>query len=235
MITVSTWNVYHGTPVGVLRPLFRSQIERGVSLNFSQEAGGRDISLMFETEDWLTYLADNKENRNEQTRISWDPEVWVAVDLWTERLSPTPFFAKGSSIPRFTDMACGIFSDRKGRTILAGSYHLAPHVQNSNPPPNRKRQSVEAFNTMARMAKNAKTHAVVFGGDDNIDERKGFLWSVRPVLRQVKAPKPTHGKRKIDDFRLLRGGALWVGDGWTMNGGGDHDIHGRKLGWKNDG
>lgn len=233
----ATWNIYHDTPVEDLRPILRRQRNKGVSLLLAQEAGGRDIRNMFRDEGLQVHLF------RPQFLIAFDPESWVAAVLNGVRLSPTPWYNAGGNDPRYADMATAILCDDEGQSLLAGSYHLAPHTQfpEDAQPDNRIKSTVESFQTMGALAERSKTHGVLFGGDDNLDERFGFgagtdRWafalSEATGLRQVRAPNPTLGNRRIDDFRVKKGGNLQVEDGWTFDGGGDHRGHGREFVWR---
>ena len=55
-------------------------------------------------------------------------------------------------------------------------------------------------------------------------------------LRQVRAPQPTYAKRYIDDFRIIAGGNLGVGNGSVQSNPAtespQHKIHVRRFNWK---
>ena len=230
-----TWNVYAPTPATVLAPILRQQLKKGVSIFLMQEAGSADITKMLRDAGLKTYS-------HSQWRIAWDPKVWTAVNRKALRLSQTSYYSKTVKHDVYSEAVEVILCDALGRSLDVISYHTPAHIQVSEAtrPANRYQAAVESFRTLAALAKASQCRAVLFGGDDNVDENHGVgsgtsLWSawLRPAtgLIQVQAPAGTHGKRKIDDFRILPK-TLVVGSGWVDFGGGDHRIHGREFTWK---
>lgn len=224
----ATWNVYHGTDLNVIEGYLRRLLAGGVSVFLLQEASQRGIEDLLDRLglDHIAY---------DQYVVAWRSDTWVEIRAEHLRLSPTAYFRKGRRKPIYTEAASAILSDRDGRTLTALTYHTPPHVQVKNPPARRIRALREAMGTMKALADAAKTHAVLFGGDDNVDEGRAFSYFFRfmlkPVtgLRQVQAPRPTHGRRRIDDFRV-RG--LRVGDGSVVPNPSDHHIHIRAFRWR---
>ncbi len=228
-----TWNVFHGTDTAELDPVLAGLRARGVSLFHMQEAQGTDLTA------WLD-AAGLRSLSGGDCRMVWDPEQWTVIREDVVVLSSAAFYRRGSRKPARPQMPTVILSDPHGRTIMAGSYHLPAHVQPANAPERRRAVTAQAMSTLEVLAKNAHTAAVVFAGDDNVDEFRGHgagtgMWSFmlerRTGLRQVRAPDPTHGVRRIDDFRYLPGRGVKHGNGWTAPGGGDHRLHGREWTW----
>jgi hypothetical protein len=235
-----TWNVYAPTPVAKLGPILRDQLAEGVTVLLMNEAGGGDISRMLREAGLQSYA-------HGQWRVAWDPDVWVKIATRSVRLSDTHYFGRDGRTRKFNDAAEAILCDRAGRSLTAVSYHTAAHVQTreDNRPARRYRAMVESFRELGDMAEDSLTTGWLAGGDDNWDESKGLQTSdTVPVflgadtgLRQVPSPTgtSTHGKvkggRRIDDFRIIRGGRLRPGRGWVADGGGDHRLHGRVFRW----
>jgi hypothetical protein len=230
----ATWNVYYGTPLAELEPILQDLLADGVSLFLIQEGSQRGLPAMLKRNGLSSYRV------YPQYVIAWTDE-WVDVALKGVRLSQTSYFRKGGKKPIPTEGAFAILSDREGRTLTALSYHTPAHVQvrPENRPPRRFQALREAMETMKTLADLAETRAVLFGGDDNVDEARAFRADFRFMLRaatglrQVVAPRPTHGHRtrgrRIDDFRV-RG--LKPGRGYVRDGGGDHRVHVREFHWK---
>lgn len=228
-----TWNVYYGTPVAELRPILRALRADGVSLFLMQEMSNPDARRMLEQEGLEVHYVGY------QWVVAWDPAVWTASDLWAERLSPTSFTRLDGTGPIFADSAVGVLEDRAGRTVQVMSYHLPPNVQVRRPEPNRLRIDREAAATWRRLVDASTADAVLFGGDDNVDEVNGYLsdgdyWDFlrrrATGLRQVQAPTGTTGpNRRIDDFRV-RG--LFPETGYTGDGGGDHKFFVSSFSWR---
>jgi hypothetical protein len=222
----ATWNVYHGTKPSELAPLLAAQQGRGVSIFLFQElsqAGVRDmvvgagLHLVFQPR---------------QYGIAYNPDVWTELASGGIRLSDTAYYAKGGDNKQYSDAVWAILGDHAGRTLTALSYHTPAHVQVADPPQRRLQATRESMATLRRVARTAHTDACLFGGDDNVDEARGFRDRFRFMLggplKQVRAPAPTHGRRRIDDFRTTGLRAL---EGSVSPGGGDHRIHTRLFRW----
>lgn len=128
-----------------------------------------------------------------------------------------------------------VLRDRaNGRLVKCMSYHTPAHVQVPKHVtfPKVSRVLREAAATWRRVARRANT-ACLFAGDDNVDELRGWSpaggWDfmLNGPLEQVRAPKPTHGKRRIDDFRVR--GLKPVGRGSVHETGSDHRAHVRTF------
>lgn len=234
-----TWNVFNGAVRATVEPILDAQVALGVSLLLGQEA---------KAAWWPELLASRgfKVVNLNQCLVAWRTDTWTRVAGGAVNLATTPWFAKGFNTPRLNESCWAYLCDDKGRSVDALSYHTAPAVQvaESIRPERRFVSTIESFAYLGQRAHDAETTAVLYGGDDNVDEQLGEgsdvgLWS--PLLagatglRQVQAPEPTHGKRRrIDDFRVTRRGRLQVGDGWVFDGGADHRGHGREFFWRRD-
>ena len=223
----ATWNVFHGTSVDTLLPVLEQLLAEGVSVLLLQEAAGADIATMLRSKGL-------KFARLDQCLVAWDP-IWACVNTADARLSETRYSRVGGALAPPNRSPLVVLSDPWGRTLTAVSYHMPAGVQRGgkvNPKvPKRTRIIEESFGTMRDLAASAETRAILFGGDDNFDERRG-RWDVllRPFtrLKLVQAPRPTHGRRRIDDFRVRH---LKPGKGSTLAGGGDHRVHVREFSW----
>ena len=64
----------------------------------------------------------------------------------------------------------------------------------------------ESMRVLAARAKASDADALLYGGDDNIDEDRGSGWGFMrrwaTGLRLVRPPGVTHGSRTIDNFRV---------------------------------
>lgn len=228
----ATWNLLHTVPAAQQAAPLAKARHHGVTLFLIQEADAPGIQQVFRDAGLETFLHPR------QYMLAWDPAAWMARATWGTRLAPTPYYAKGSSHEMYSEAAMAILCDEKGRTLTAMSYHTPAAVQvpTSQATQHREQVTREAAATWGELARGAKTHACLFGGDDNVDEgrggprRWGFLLRAATGLRQVQAPSGTHGQRRIDDFRVR--GRLRVGDGWVMDTPGDHRLHGRTFSWR---
>lgn len=229
--TACTWNVCRTTELPTLEPVLEMLLAKhSVSLFLLQEATQPGLVSMLRRHFLATF-------RYDQYVVAWDTEHWTRVNQAAVRLSQTPWFGHGGHVPRFSDSAAAILADRSGRTLTALSYHTPPHVQVA--PSKRPQRRVEALQesmaSLQLLAARSNTDACLFGGDDNVDERRAFssFWDFMRErstgLRQVRAPRPTHGsKRKIDDFRVT---GLTPRAGEVVPGGGDHRVHIRTFLW----
>jgi hypothetical protein len=125
-----------------------------------------------------------------------------------------------------------------GRLVKCMSYHTPAHVQAPRHVTFPKVSKVvrEAAATWRRIARHSRP-VCLFGGDDNIDELRGWSpvggWDfmLNGPLEQVRAPAGTHGPRKIDDFRVRD--LKPVGRGSVHETGSDHRAHVRQFRYDN--
>lgn len=225
----ATWNVFHGTDLNVLRPILKYLRKEGVTLLLIQEGQNRHLPDLL-SEFGLVAIRGGFE-----CIVAYDPKVWEQKKARTVRLSPTTYFRKsGKAVPFMESPLLVLRHKATGKKVKALSYHTPSAVQRGGKP-NRKvaarlRVTENAMRLFRRIGGNARK-AVLFGGDDNWDERHG-RWPIVSRkftgLRVVQAPSGTHGKRRIDDFRIK---GLGVGEGYTLFGGGDHRVHVREFRW----
>lgn len=233
----ATWNVFHGTPPSELRPILQWLLRSGVSIILGQEMQEPKVRELLRDEGLR--VAFNPR----QYVVAWDPDVWDRVSPGEAvRLGRTAYYAKGGDHEQYSDAVRVILRHRAtGLTLDALSYHTPAHVQypEAARPPRRFQALRESMATMGRLARQGRGDAVLYGGDDNVDEFQGFgaggtVWRfmlrAATGLRQVRAPEPTHGHpdrgRRIDDFRTRR---LRPGPGQVRPGGGDHRVHVREF------
>lgn len=216
-----TWNVYYGTPVRVLESVLIGLLHAGVSIFFMQEAGGADITRMLKAHGLESVVFG-------QNRIAWNPNIWEKRHSWHRRTSKITFRRSGRR-PVVDKITVAILKHRAtNKRLKAVSYHKPSHTQraewNRNAP-NRWRILKDSMALFKRMAFGSAVRHLLFGGDDNIDERKDprrFRFMLNTGLKQIQAPKPTKGNRKIDDFRIK--GLVPDGEGEVRSGGGDHKL-----------
>lgn len=225
-----TWNVFYGTPLPKLRRVAKRLIKKGVTVFLIQE--GSKPGLV----DMLRDCGLHVYRHRPEFIVAWVPDRWERVEAHGVQLGSSYFFRPGSPRPVYAHAARVLLRERAtGRLLDALSYHLPSHTQVKHAPARRFRTLTVAMEALGDMAARSAADAILFGGDDNVDERKRFgPWSFMlhraTGLRQVRAPKPTHkGGRRIDDFRT-RG--LWRGEGEVGDGGGDHKYHIHTFRWK---
>jgi len=227
--TAATWNVYHGSPVASLRPVLRQLRSDGVSLLLMQEVSNPDVRAMLHDEDLHVAFAPR------QYVVAYDPGVWEREgNVEAVRLGSTRWFST-TGAPQWSEAVRVILRHKpSGLTLDALSYHTPAGVQRGGPAidsvPRRIAVLRESMATLTRLANEGRADAVLYGGDDNVDERHGSGWDfmLEPAtgLRQVTAPEGTHGSRKIDDFRVRGLTAL---AGRVVENVSDHDIHVRAF------
>ncbi len=227
-----TWNVYFGTPVATLQPILHSLVTDGVSIFLMQEMSNPAARRMLEDEGLAYHYVGY------QWVVAWNPEIWTPTGLSGLRLSPTSFTRLDGTGPVFADSALATLQDPTGRTLDVMSYHLPPNVQVPHPQPSRLAIDRQAAATWRTLVDASTADAILFGGDDNVDETGGYLagtsfWSFlrrsATGLRLLQAPTGTISKnRRIDDFRI-RG--LLPGAGYTGDGGGDHKFFVSEFSW----
>lgn len=232
-----TWNVLHSIPVNQLAPALDREIRNGVSIGLLQEARGKKYAELLESRGYKITRTGGPR------RVFWDPTIWTRVGKARKvTLSTTRWYQKGSTKPVPNEAVIVTLRDQRNRTVEVLSYHLPAGTQPATAPQRRTKALKESMRTLAQLAKASKADAILFGGDDNIDEFKGngskngtwkFMLGPATNLRQIRSPKPTHkGGRRIDDFRIKRRGKLKVGKGFTTSAPGDHKIHSRVFIWR---
>lgn len=234
VVRAATWNMGGGeqaggpTP-GEARTVLGALHRAGCSIILgqeTQEAGDRDI---------LRELGYRLHRTRPESLVAWLPELWTAVHVDDVTLNPThPYYRKGGSSPVYVKSARVILCDRAGRSVDTLSYHTPSSVQPiDDAPPRRLAALRESMDTLAELADQTQARAVLFGGDDNVDENGpawAFMLGDRTGLRQVKAPRATLGRRRVDDFRVR--GFQVDSDGRVVHGPTHHNAHIRRFRWR---
>lgn len=171
-----------------------------------------------------------------ESLVAWDPASWVLISWKDVTLNPNnPYFRKGKDVPIYVHMAEVILSDLEGRTVRVGSYHTPAAVQQPDAPERRLDALKESMEILGSRARGSHTHAVLYGGDDNVDEALGhgpwgFMRMRTTGLRLVRAPSNTLGRRKVDDFRSRN--LKVIGKGQVIQGPTHHNAFIQKFGWR---
>lgn len=223
----ATWNVYHGTKIETLRPILKDLRDQGVSLFLIQEGQNPGLRMLLAKHGLVAVRGGF------ECIVAYDPEVWEYRKHRTVRLSPTTYFRKSGRAVPFMESPLVVLEHRAtGKRIKALSYHTPSAVQRGGKPNRKVKKRLAVTENAMRLFKRIASRsrkALLFGGDDNWDERHG-RWPIMSRrftgLRVVQAPEATHGKRRIDDFRVA---GLRVGKGSTERGGGDHRVHIRRF------
>lgn len=227
----ATWNMGGGEHVGptdeAARRVLTELHDAGCSIVLGQEAQEQpDRSVLRE-------LGYSVHRFGPESVVAWDPRKWMALDERGVVLNPThPFYRKGGSPPIYQRAARVILGNSDGQTVDAMSYHLPSSVQEAHPPHNRIDALRECMVTMAQLARETRCHAVLFGGDDNVDETGpwgpwDFMRFGATGLHQLTAPGNTLGRRRVDDFRVR--GLVATGKGRVVHGPTDHNAHVQRL------
>lgn len=239
-----TWNVYHGTARNELEPLIKDELKAGTTLFYFQEGSQPWFGQMLK-ELGLQFVFHPR-----QYWIAWVPLDGLIRDGWRlkpgtaegVRLGETPYYRKGGDNRQWSEAVACILVDARGRTLDALSYHTPASVQKGGRPSKvvrRVRALRESMVTMGRRARRTSADASLYAGDDNVDEARGgrvwrFMRRAATGLRQVRAPRPTHGHerhgRHIDDFRCRRLRPV-RGSGRVLEGGGDHRRFRKQFRW----
>lgn len=226
--TAATWNVFHDTPRATLEPTLERLVRLRTRLILMQEASkAAHRSMLLDAGFSIAF-------HPRQYVIAWDPAAFLGVASGGVRLSPTSYWSAGGDHHQWSEAATAILVDRVGRSLEAMSYHAPAHVQVKDAAANRLQASRESLQAMTARAKVNKARAVrsLFAGDDNIDERFGhWPWANRRPLRQVTAPSGTHGRRRIDDFRVAGLTPTSPGLVIPVPAPDDHHVHVREFTW----
>lgn len=235
----ATWNAAGGTSnppsLKTYERILDGLVEKNVSVLALQETDDPDfLELVRRAGFHVNYVRP-------QYAIAFDPDRWQLLNEGPIDLAPHHLYNRvGGQKNAHTMAAWAYLLDRLdgSHELTTMSYHLPASVQVANKPKNRIAATRESAATWRRVVFNddrfRESDAFLFMGDDNIDERLNhgpwkFMRFKATGLRQVQAPKGTHGNRKIDDMRI-RG--LVPGHAEVLPGGGDHRIHLRHFSWK---
>lgn len=199
--TAVTYNVNHGSTANDVYAIFRRIRNHAPSIWLLQEVKP-DSGIQELLEEWGLECA----YAEPEFLIAWNPHIWDYVASRRNLMSPTEYWTLNYALTAILE-----FKTNKQRVEFM-SYHPPAHVQSPNDPSYPKvskalREIVKKWKRMARKA-NRGAKICCYAGDDNVDEFKGWEppggWEfmLNGPLTQVRAPKGTHGDRKIDDFRI---------------------------------
>lgn len=229
----ATWNMGGGENPGPndqqAARLLKTVTKAKASLVLGQEVQDRADRLT------LRDLGFNLHRAGPDSIVAWLPGVWTPLADADVILNPdAPFFRKGSQTPVFVHMPEVVLGDRAGRTIRVGSYHTPSSVQEPNAPERRLEALAQAMETLTTRAAGSLTDAVLYGGDDNVDEGGAhgpweFMSEKATGLRLHQAPRNTLGRRKVDDFRTA--GLKARGRGKVIQGPTHHNAYVQKFVW----
>ena len=223
--TAATWNVHHSTTGSQLvQPIKRFE-QLGVDVLLVQElkrnkGGVRAFRLL----GWGIVHVEP------EFAVAWNKRRFEYVRHRSVVLSDENYWKNENTalIVVLRDLATG-------RLVKCMSYHTPAHVQVPKHVtfPKVSRVLREAADKWRKIARRTPRAVCLFGGDDNVDEHQGWSpaggWDfmLNGPLEQIRAPEPTHGKRRIDDFRVR--GLKPVGRGSVHATGSDHRAHVRTF------
>lgn len=198
--TAVTYNVEHGNGPKQLSDIFKEIAGFGTSVWLLQEVKNyRRFKRM------LKKLGLKSKYAKPEFCVAWDPKVWKYVRSYRPQMSPTEYWTTNYALVTVLEHIS------TGLLIKFMSYHPPAHVQaprhKTFPVVSRVlRQVVNKWNKIAeRSVKHV--YACLFGGDDNVDETKGWhppggwAFMTEGPLEQVRPLTGTHGARIIDEFR----------------------------------
>lgn len=200
MIRVQVWNVHHHTPKDALAEEAGRFVKMGVDVFLLQE-----VKLKRGHREVFTKLGYRSRYASPEFMIAWNPERFEYVRHRKILMSPTKYWTLNYAL------VVVLRDKRTGKTIKFMSYHTPAHVQAPKHVTWPKVWKVlhDGVNKWNRLARKSKVDACIFGGDDNVDEHKGWKhpqggWGfmLDGPLEQIEAPEGTHGRRRIDDFRV---------------------------------
>lgn len=204
-----TWNVNHGSNADEVEETFTDIAHnyRADVLILQEVKAGRGIQNL------LSRLGYESKAVRPEFCIAWGRGHWSFVKMYRPLMSPTKYWTMNYAL------VVVLKHNETGKLVKFMSYHPPAHVQ---APPGKHRfvgfKTVtkvlhEVVRRWNRMARRSVQHldACCFAGDDNVDELRGWApkdeWEfmLNGPLTQVRAPRGTHGPRKIDDFRITKG------------------------------
>lgn len=213
-IRAVTFNVHRAEPTRAVRAVFRElDQERRRNLYLLQEVKARTGLVDMLREDFALGVV----HVEPEFAVAFDRERFEHIRHRRILMSPVRYWTINYALLVI------LRDNATGRRLKVVSYHPPAHVQVPKHPTFPKVSRVlrdwdDRIDTLARRSRTA----VLAGGDLNVDTGKGWHprggwgWLTDGPLDQVRAPRPTHGKRRIDDFRHNR--ALRpVGGGWVLN------------------
>ncbi|MEO1961294.1 MAG: hypothetical protein ABGW82_10040 [Paracoccus sp. (in: a-proteobacteria)] len=229
----ATWNMGGGENPGPTDDqaarVIKAVAKTGTSLFLTQES--QDLADRLAIRD----LGFRVHRAGPDSMVAWDPQTWTPLAKMEVVLNPsTPFFRVGKTTPVFIHMPEVVLGDKEGRTIRVGSYHTPSSVQEDNAPARRRAALEEAMTVLSARGTGSLTDAVLFGGDDNVDETGAygpwdFMGWGATGLALHQAPRNTLGRRKVDDFRSR--GLNARGRGQVIDGPTHHNAYVQKFVW----
>ena len=198
--TAAVWNVHHSNGAAQLLPYAKKMRARGVDILILQEVKkAKNAPMAFRAAGYqIVHLEP-------EYAVAWDKDRFDYMRHRSVILSDFDYWKSDNNA------LIVVLRDRlTGRLVKVMSYHTPAHVQVPRHPsfPKVSRVLREAAAKWTRIARRTPRAACLFAGDDNVDELKGWSpaggWDfmLNGPLKQVRAPEPTHGKRRIDDFRV---------------------------------
>lgn len=214
LIRACTYNVNHGSDAEDLKHVFGLIIETYLAdvilLQEVKRRGGSKkdpVRALRKMGYHVTYAKP-------EFAIALDKDEWEFLRSYRPLMSPTKYWTMNYAL---------VVIARHKRTGKIGkfiSYHPPAHVQAPKHKTfkvvsrvirewKRRLDRIARRNFDAGNERNGGIDFVVSGGDDNVDESKGFKpphggWAfmVDGPLNQIQPPSGTHGGRKIDDLRV---------------------------------
>ncbi len=218
--TAVTWNVYHGSAgSSLVQPIKRFQ-SLGVHIYLLQEVKKAKGAVRVFKAAGLEIVHIEPE-----FAVAWEPGRFEYIRHREVVLSDENYWKSENKA------LIVVLRDRlTGRLVKCMTYHTPAHVQAPRHVtfPKVSRVVREAAATWRRIGRRSRP-VCLFGGDDNVDEHKGWSpaggWDfmLNGPLEQVRAPAGTHGPRKIDDFRVRD--LKPVGRGSVHETGSDHRAY----------
>jgi hypothetical protein len=199
MFRAMTWNVHHSSTGKELAPKVNQFIdELGVDIFLLQEVKPSKNALdPFQKKGYRWRYA------SPEFAIVWNPNRFKYVKHRKVLMSPIKYWTLNYAlIVTLEDL-------RTGNRVRCMSYHPPAHVQAPKHVTFQKVSTVlrDVVKKWNRLAKRGPRYDL-YGGDDNVDENTGWSpkgdWDfmLNGPLTQIQAPRGTHGKRQIDDFRV---------------------------------
>jgi len=198
--TAVTYNVEHGNGPKELSDIFKEIAGFGTSIWLLQE-----VKKYRQFKKMLKKLGMKSTYAAPEFCIAWDPKIWKYKRSWRPQMSPTKYWTTNYALVTVLEHI------PTGLLIKFMSYHPPAHVQapkhKTFPVVSRVlREVVVKWNRIAeRSIKHV--YACLFGGDDNVDETKGWSppggWDfmIEGPLTQVRPLTGTHVAGIIDEFR----------------------------------
>lgn len=203
--TAVTYNVHHGARAKEMESIFAEIDSYGTTIWLLQE-----FKKKSGLEGLLNEMGFEVVTGEPEFAIAWDPTVWEFKWETTHQMSPTRYWTLNYAL-------VAVLRHREtGERVKCMSYHPPAHVQVPKHHTFKKvslvlRQFARTMHEIARRSgrgRQSKIVANLFGGDDNVDETRGYApkggWAfLNGPLKEIQPPDPTHGrKRRIDSFRV---------------------------------